>query len=158
MSLLFLLLTLPEFLFNPTFYFSCFTAGFAIFAYFHKLYLDRLKTESEAAKKERDLSKQEIDDLKKKQIQIENVQSQGYPRLTSLEAEFKHLHDKVVIYQESRIEGIVKDSERTRDIFTLKFDNHDKDIREIKDCISKLEEKFDRNTDKILDQIAKLAK
>lgn len=136
---------MSDFLTTPAFWFSLFGLGFAIFTYFHKLSRD--------ANQE---ARAELSALKARVGNVEDVDKTAYPRFLDLEKEHKHLTDYVKMYQEGRIEGIVKDAERYRDVFLMKFENHDKDIREIKDCITKLEEKFDKNTDRIIEQIGRM--
>ena len=136
---------MPEFLHTPAFWFSLFGLGFTIFAYFHKLSRDAAQ-EAQA----------ELTVLKSRVGVVEDVDKTALPRFLELEKEHRHLHDRVFIYQEQRIEGIVKDNERERELNAMKFLNNDREFKEIKDCIKEIKEDFKKNTDKILDKLEKL--
>lgn len=160
-----LLFIIPEFLLTPTFYFSCFAAGFGLFSYFHKLHLDRLNKQTEEAKIERDKLTTKFEDLEKRILPVEKVQSIAYPKFQTLDTEFKTLTETVKNHHEMRLLGIVNEIGNMRDNIELRFKSTERDIAEIKKCFDKLEEKFDKleckldnNNKELLTEIMKLNK
>lgn len=129
---------MPEFLTNPAFYLGALGLSWGVFTWAHKL------------------SRDAASDLIKRICTLEDTDKVAYPQFQKMLAEHAALYNTVTVHHEQRFQGIVAHAEKSFEIMDMKVANHDKDIREIKDCITKLEQKFDKNTDRIIEQITRL--